>query len=484
VSEPLTPAHVAARLDRLPVTRFHRRFLMWISLGAWFDLYDNFLSSALAVALPAAGVVGGDKDALFSQLGLVMAALPLGMFVGCVFLGSASDYLGRRFGFIALLLLYSLAALAGGAGYYPLTAVAGTTAGLVLLLVSRFLAGAGVGAENVVIDVYVSEVVPRQVRGWAVALTHAIAFTAMPTVALLARLLVPKEAPHGWWLLLVIGSLGALFTWYFRRGLPESPRWSATVGRAAEAEATLAAIETAVEKETGQPLPPPAPVTAVPVTRRLSFAEIWSPRYRGRTVMLTAFQLLQTIGYYGFIHWVGKFLLAKGFNQNQALEMSLGVALLAPVGPILGMWSSERFQRKWLLVGLALMLALTQLSFGLATEAWALIALGALVVVCLNWFSAIFHAYQAELFPTEARATGVGFTYAWSRASMVGLNLLMPGIIARDLMGAFGLMAGAMVGVATIVALFGPLTNALALEEVSPDEPAEPPAPMASSSRP
>jgi MFS transporter, putative metabolite:H+ symporter len=303
-----------------------------------------------------------------------------------------------------------------------------------------------------------------------VALTHAIAFTAMPAVALLARLLAPKEAPQGWWLLLVIGSLGALFVWYFRRGLPESPRWSATVGRFTEAAATLEAIEAAVAKDTGKPLPPPEPVTSVPVVRRLSFVEIWSPRYRGRTLMLTVFQLLQTIGYYGFVHWVGKFLLSKGFDQNQVFDMTIGMALLAPVGPLLGMWSCERFERKWLLVGLALMLSVTQLAFGVASEAWMLIGCGAVVIVCLNWFSAVFHAYQAELFPTEARATGVGFTYAWSRASMVGLNLMMPGIIERGPLTAFGMMAGAMAGVAAIVTLFGPLTNARSLEEVSPDE--------------
>jgi putative MFS transporter len=466
VSDSLTPAHVAARLDRLPVTRFHWRFLFWISLGAWFDLYDNLLSTALAVALPAAGVVPpANRDDIFSWLGLVMAALPLGMFFGCIFLGTASDYLGRRYGFIVLLLLYSLATLAGGAGYYPLVAVAGTTAGIVLLLVSRFLAGVGTGAENVVIDVYVSEVMPRQVRGWAVALTHALAFTAFPAVAFLAWLL----GSDGWWLLLVIGSLGALFTWYFRRGLPESPRWSAAVGRSAEATATLEHIETAVERDIGAPLPPPAVVKAVPIARRLSLAEIWSPRYRGRTLMLTGFQLLQTIGYYGFTHWVGKLLVEKGF-KDQAFYMTFCIVLLAPVGPLLGMWSIERFERKWLLVGLALVLALTQFGFGLAGEAWLLLALGAVVVLCLNWFSAVFHAYQAELFPTEARATGVGFTYAWSRASMVALNLVMPWIIANGQFGAFGLMAGAMVGVATIVGLFGPLTNARALEEVSPNQ--------------
>jgi putative MFS transporter len=90
------------------------------------------------------------------------------------------------------------------------------------------------------------------------------------------------------------------------------------------------------------------------------------------------------------------------------------------------------------------------------------------VVVGLNWFSAIFHAYQAELYPTQARATGVGFTYAWSRASMVGVDLIMPGLVATNRAAAFGLMAAALGGVAVTVGVFGPLTNARALEEVSP----------------
>src|SRR3954470_5080901 len=148
---PITPGEVAARLERLPVSRFHRRFLALVSLGAWFDYYDNFIAGALALALPAAGVLSATRAGdWISPVGLFMAALPLGMFLGTIFLGMASDYLGRRFGFVAMLLLYSLATLAGGAGYYPLTLLAGSTAGLVLLLVTRTLAGAGIGAENVI----------------------------------------------------------------------------------------------------------------------------------------------------------------------------------------------------------------------------------------------------------------------------------------------------------------------------------------------
>lgn len=466
---PLTAEQVAGRLDRLPVTRFHRRFIAKIALGGWFDAYDNFIAGTLAVTLPAAGVLPKPQANEFSLLGLFMAALPFGMFLGAAFLGMASDYLGRRFAFILMLLLYSLASLVGGC-YYPLTAWLGASAGIALLFLTRIVAGAGIGAENVVIDVYVSELMPQQVRGRAMALTQAIIFTAVPVAALLARWLTHEGSPRDWWLLLVIGSLGALFTWYFRRSLPESPRWSAQAGRFAEAAQTLAEIETAVERETGRPLPPVPATAAVASKRRLSFAQIWSPLYRGRTLMLIAFQLLQTISYYGFMHWVVSLLVKKGFERNEALNMQLAVFLLAPVGPLLGMWASERCQRKWLIVGLALALAATQFGFGLSNNALVLTLLGTVIVVCLNGFSAVFHAYQAELFPTEARATGVGFTYAWSRASMVATALVMPGLIEGQSLLAYGLMASAMLSVAVIVGVFGPLTNARSLEELSPPE--------------
>jgi putative MFS transporter len=106
----------------------------------------------------------------------------------------------------------------------------------------------------------------------------------------------------------------------------------------------------------------------------------------------------------------------------------------------------------------------------LLEEAVSLTLVASVIVVCLNWFSALFHAYQAELYPTEARATGVGFTYAWSRASMAWVGLVMPTLIATRLSAAFGLMASALFGVAVAIAMFGPLTNSRSLEDVSPDE--------------
>jgi putative MFS transporter len=147
------------------------------------------------------------------------------------------------------------------------------------------------------------------------------------------------------------------------------------------------------------------------------------------------------------------------------LNLLFLASLLAPVGPLFGVWSSERWERKWLIVILAAVIGLALIGFGLFLLPTLLVLSAAVAIVGLNWFSAVFHAYQAELFPTTARGTGVGFTYAWSRVSMAALNQVMPAVIAASLPGAFGLMAGAMFAVAAVIGLFGPVTNARPLEE-------------------
>jgi putative MFS transporter len=83
------------------------------------------------------------------------------------------------------------------------------------------------------------------------------------------------------------------------------------------------------------------------------------------------------------------------------------------------------------------------------------------------WFSAAFHAYQAELFPTRARATGVGFTYSWSRLSAALSSLVIGAMLTRGVGAVVLLISAAWLGTAAIIGAFGPRTNAVPLEVIS-----------------
>src|SRR5580698_5239160 len=218
---------IGERIERLPVGRFHRRFIALVSLGGWFDLYDLFMVAYVGAALQSSGFLS------LREFTSLVAAGFLGMFVGTIFFGMGSDRMGRRSSFVVMLLVYSLFTLAGA--FAP-------SAGWLIAL--RFFAGIGIGAEIVVIDTYVTEMVPREVRGRFVAITQVVGFAAVPCVAILSRLLVPTHfLMSGWRWVMVIGASGAALAWYFRRRLPESPRWLESQGRIAEADAIMSGLE-------------------------------------------------------------------------------------------------------------------------------------------------------------------------------------------------------------------------------------------------
>src|SRR6266849_4535173 len=420
---------IAARIERLPLGKFHRRFITLVSLGNFFDLYDIFIVAYIGAALQQSGFLSLKQFSLFVASGF------LGRFFGTIFFGMGSDRMGRRVSFITLLLIYSAFTLAGA-----FAAAAGW------LIAMRFFAGVGIGAEIVVVDTYVTEIVPSYARGRYVAITQVAGFIGVPMAAILSRLLVPTHfLMAGWRWVMVIGASGALLTWWFRRRLPESPRWLESRGRVAEAEAVLRSLE--AESFTTAPAQQRAETAELPAAssaaERGTFAELWRPPYLRRTVMLVLFQTLQTIGFYGFGNWAPTFLLKRGFSLLHSLQYTMLIALVSPVGPILCAWTSDRLERKWTIVVLALL------------------------ALCNYWFSAAFHAFQAELFPTRIRATGVGFTYSWSRLSAAFSSLLIGAVLLRGVPTVFAVLAAAMTGVAVIVAVLGPRTNRVTLEELS-----------------
>ncbi|MFM0283261.1 MFS transporter [Paraburkholderia sediminicola] len=455
----LTPG-VNARIDRLPATRTVWTLVFLLSIGGWFEFYDLFFTAYVGPGLVKSGLYATTTASFFgvSGLGAFVAASFAGLFIGTFFFAGMADRYGRKTVFTVSLLWYSAATL-----------IMALQTSAPAINVWRLIAGIGVGVELVTIDTYVSELVPKHLRGRAFAFVHLVQYTAVPSVALLAWWLVPQTpfGVDGWRWVVIIGALGAIVVWAIRRRVPESPRWLAQQGRAAEAEQVLQALEAKIARQYGKPLPAPVPAVE-PATTKAAFREIWQPPYRKRAITMLVFNLFQAIGFYGFASWVPTLLVSKGVTITHSLLYSFVIAISNPFGPLIGMAIADRIERKTLIVLSALGIAVFGSLFATQTSPAMLMTLGVLITLSGTLLSVGYHAYQTELFPTRLRARAVGFVYSMSRLSAMFSGFMIAFALRHfQVPGVFALITVSMVMVMGAVGIFGPRTNNLNLDEIS-----------------
>lgn len=450
MSAPLQTATIADRMDRLPSSSYFTKLVARISTGGFFEFYELFLAGSIGAALV------NQKVITIGGLAYFIGAAFIGMFFGTMILGKASDVVGRRNGYVYSLLTYSF-----------FTICMAFAPNAVWIDIFRMLAGVGVGAQLVIIDTYISEMTPASKRGYYIAFSQFITYWAVPVVALLAFLLVPTHfLMAGWRWVVLIGALGSIVVWWIRWGLPESPRWYENAGQHDKADELMTRMEQTIERESG-PLPA-VKQGVIAVERKGKFAEIWAPPYRSRTIMLLIFNLFQTVGFYGFAAWVPTLLVSEGVTLLHSLLYTFIMALANPLGPIIGMFTSDRYQRKHLIAIVAIAIAASGTIFSFMRIPFFIILLGIIITLLNNWFSTLFHSYQAELYPTRIRATGVGFTYSWSRLSSAFTGFLIVWLLKSfGVVGVFSFIAFAMLVVAVVIGGFGPRTSLLSLEEIS-----------------
>jgi putative MFS transporter len=450
---------ISARLDRLPVTRTIWKFVILLSLGCFFELYDLLYSGYVAPGLVKSGILTTTTVGLFGMAGVAsfIAALFSGLFIGTLGCGFLADRFGRRAIFTYSLLFYTVANL--------VMAFQTTAFGLNFW---RFLAGIGIGVELVTIGTYISELVPKQIRGRAFACEQAVGFMSVPIVAFLSYLLVPHKplGLDGWRWVVIIGAHGAMFVWFIRRALPESPRWLAQKGWFAEADQVMSKLESMIEKESGSPLPVPA--EPEPVIKGRTLRDMWVAPYRKRATMMSIFNVFQTVGFYGFANWVPTLLIKNGIAVTNSLLYSSIIALSAPIGPIIGLYIGDKFERKTVIVVTASAIVICGLLFSEMSSAVLLITMGVILTLASNIMSYSFHAYQTELFPTAIRTTAVGFVYSWSRLSAIFTSFFIAAVLQKfGTTGVFLLIAAAMLIVMAVIGFMGPRTRDLALETIS-----------------
>ena len=248
-SEPRRSApNVLARIDRLPPSRYLVGLVGRISSGGWFEFYEMFMAAYISLGLIHGGLYRATTEGIFDVNGFAsfLGSFFAGMFVGTVALGSFTDRFGRRSVFTCAMLIYSVATF--------VAAFQNTPAAMDLW---RFVAGVGIGVQLITVDTYISELVPKELRGTAFAFNQTVMYTAVPTIALLAWWMAPPFSflgLQGWSWVVLIGSVGAVLIWWIRLGLPESPRWLAQHGYLVDADRITSDMERRIVAETGKAL--------------------------------------------------------------------------------------------------------------------------------------------------------------------------------------------------------------------------------------
>ncbi len=449
-----TPTDIGSQLDALPVTRAHRKIVVAIGLGLFFEVYEIFLSGSIATALKTQYHLGG------TTLALLMASSFIGMFIGAAGFGRIADRIGRRKAFLLNLVWFSVCSVLAAVAPNP-----------TLLVAARFLAGIGIGAEYPVADSYLSDVLPKAHRGRLAAWAYTCSFLAVPALGFLALGMSGRTVlgVDGWRVLLLIGAVGAVFVMLLRRGLPESPRWLAARGRTAEARAALAVLAAgSAVARTVAPTPSepriPAVVPANPVAR------LRQKPYRSRLAMLAVFHLFQPFGYYGFGTLAGLVLVARGFDVTSSLLFTALSFLGYPLGSLASIPLLGRFERKFVVMASAAAMAACGITFAVTSTPALIVTFGVLTTAAANVFSNVYHVYQAELFPSDVRATAVGWTYSLSRLSSAALPfVLIPVLDAYGATTMFAVVVGALMIAIGVLVPFGPRTTGRSLEDINPE---------------
>ncbi|MBB5285808.1 MFS family permease [Rhabdobacter roseus] len=154
MSQPLSPQRsVVSQLMQVPV--------VVAALGYLVDMYDLFLFSVVRVpSLKALGVEGED---LLNEGVMLLNMQMAGMLIGGVLWGILGDKRGRLSVLFGSILMYSLANIANG-----------FVNSLPMYAVLRFIAGVGLAGELGAGITLVTEVLPKEIRGYGTTLVATL----------------------------------------------------------------------------------------------------------------------------------------------------------------------------------------------------------------------------------------------------------------------------------------------------------------------
>ncbi|WP_262103493.1 MFS transporter [Arthrobacter sp. Marseille-P9274] len=436
-------------IDDAPLTRFHKRLTFFASGGPFIDGYAlSIIGIALITMTPGLDLSPG-------EIGLIGAASLVGIFFGGGLFGWLTDKIGRHKMYIADLIALAVFSLLNGFA---------TEVWQVVLC--RFFLGMAIGADYPIATSLLAEFLPKKVRGRLLGATFVV-WAVGAAVAYAVGFLLRDTGPDAWRIMVASPAVFAIITLLCRLGTPESPRWLLSRGRVDEARAVI-------KKVYGQQYDiSDVSSDAAGESKQGRFADIFRGQYWKRTLFVSIFWTAQVIPLFAVYTFAPDLLASFGMTGDANLYGgSFLISMLFVVGGVPGLWLVEKIGRRRLLlwtfgiisVALAIPVFIPDVQAGPLFLALAVFALAS------GASSFLEVVYPNELFPTEVRATAVGFGTAISRVGSAASTYLMPLAILN--FGAAGsLMIGAVISLVGLAATFllAPETANKTLHELTSD---------------
>lgn len=419
-------------IDDAPLTRFHKKLTFFASGGPFIDGYAlSIIGIALITMTPALDLSTG-------EIGLIGAASLVGIFFGGAVFGWLTDKIGRHKMYIADLIALAL--------FSALNAFATEVWQVVLC---RFFLGMAIGADYPIATSLLAEFLPKKHRGRLLGATFVV-WAIGAAAAYAVGYLIRDMGPDVWRVMVASPAIFAIITLLCRLGTPESPRWLLSRGRRDEAEAI-------VKKVYGQQygLSDIASDSEGPA-KEGKFLDILRGQAWKRTLFVSIFWTAQVIPLFAVYTFAPDLLASMGMTGDANLYGgSFLISMLFVVGGVPGLWLVEKIGRRKLLLWSfgVIVLALAVPAFIPNVQAAPLFIALAIFALASGASSFLEVVYPNELFPTEVRATAVGFGTAISRVGSAASTYLMP--VAILSFGAAGsLLIGAAISLIGLVATF------------------------------
>src|SRR5436305_2339221 len=202
---------VLAALDNSSLSGFHLKAMITSGMGFFTDAYDLFIIGVALAILTPLWHLNALEISLLGSTSLIAAAL------GAVIFGWLADHLGRKFIYGYELIVLAIGAIASA-----------LSPNVMFLLIFRFILGLGIGGDYPVSATLMSEYANRRDRGKLITMVFSMQGLGLILGPLVAIVLLTSGMNHDliWRIMLALGAVPALATFYLRRQIAETPRFA------------------------------------------------------------------------------------------------------------------------------------------------------------------------------------------------------------------------------------------------------------------